>query len=58
MAISDKLTQLQNDIESAYSSIQIKGGTIPTNKNTNIQLQKIKILPYMLYGKQKQKNLM
>lgn len=35
MAISDKLTQLQNDIESAYSSIQIKGGTIPNNKNTN-----------------------
>ena len=34
MAISDKLTKLSTDITNAYNSIQEKGGTIPTNKNT------------------------
>ena len=34
MAISDKLTKLSTDITNAYNSVQEKGGTIPTNKNT------------------------
>lgn len=34
MAISDKLNKLRVDIENAYLSINEKGGTIPTNKNT------------------------
>ena len=34
MAISDKLTKLRTDITSAYNTINTKGGTIPTNKNT------------------------
>lgn len=35
MAIADKLTQLQTDITSAYTTIASKGGTIPSDKNTN-----------------------
>lgn len=34
MAISDKLTKLETDITNAYNSIQTKGGTVPSNKNT------------------------
>lgn len=35
MAISDRLTKLATDIISAYTSIENKGGTIPSDKNTN-----------------------
>ena len=35
MSVADKITQLVNDISSSYQKIQSKGGTIPTNKNTN-----------------------
>lgn len=34
MSIADKITKLQTDITNAYNSIQTKGGTIPTSKNT------------------------
>lgn len=34
MSIADKLTKLNTDITNAYNSISVKGGTIPTNKNT------------------------
>lgn len=34
MSIATKLTKLETDITSAYSAVQAKGGTIPTNKNT------------------------
>ena len=34
MAISDKLTKLKTDITNAYNSVQEKGGTVPSNKNT------------------------
>ena len=35
MAISDRLTKLTTDITNAYTSIENKGGTIPSDKNTN-----------------------
>lgn len=35
MSVADKITQLINDISSSYQKIESKGGTIPTNKNTN-----------------------
>ena len=35
MAIADKLTKLQTDISSAYTTIASKGGTIPSDKNTD-----------------------
>lgn len=35
MAISDKLTKLATDITNAYEAIDDKGGTIPSNKNTD-----------------------
>lgn len=35
MAISDRLTKLATDITNAYTSIENKGGTIPSDKNTN-----------------------
>jgi len=35
MAISDRLTKLITDITNAYTSIENKGGTIPSDKNTN-----------------------
>ena len=34
MSVADKLTKLSTDITNAYNSIEDKGGTIPTNKNT------------------------
>ena len=34
MSISDKLSKLNTDITNAYASVQTKGGTVPTNKNT------------------------
>ena len=34
MAISDLLTKLNTDITNAYNAIEAKGGTIPTDKNT------------------------
>lgn len=34
MAISDKLTKLTTDITDAYTAVDNKGGTIPTDKNT------------------------
>ena len=34
MAISNELTTLKANISNAYNAIQAKGGTIPTNKNT------------------------
>lgn len=34
MSIAEQLTKLSTDITNAYNSIQTKGGTIPTNKNT------------------------
>lgn len=35
MSIASELTKLETDITNAYSAIQTKGGTIPTDKNTN-----------------------
>lgn len=35
MSIATALTKLETDITSAYNAVQTKGGTIPTNKNTN-----------------------
>lgn len=35
MAIADKLTKLETDISNAYDTIETKGGTLPTDKNTN-----------------------
>lgn len=35
MSVADKLTKLTTDITSAYNSIQSKGGTIPSHKNTD-----------------------
>ena len=38
MSIASKLTKLETDITNAYSTINTKGGTIPSNKNTeNLQ---------------------
>lgn len=34
MSIASELTKLETDITSAYSAINTKGGTIPSNKNT------------------------
>ena len=34
MSISTELTTLSTNITNAYNAIQTKGGTIPTNKNT------------------------
>lgn len=34
MSIASKLTKLETDITNAYDTIQTKGGTIPSNKNT------------------------
>lgn len=34
MSIASKLTKLETDITNAYDAVQIKGGTIPSNKNT------------------------
>lgn len=35
MSIATKLTKLETDITSAYDAVQTKGGTIPSDKNTN-----------------------
>lgn len=35
MSIASKLTKLETDIASAYTSVANKNGTIPTDKNTN-----------------------
>ena len=35
MSIASKLTKLETDITNAYSAVQTKGGTIPSDKNTN-----------------------
>ncbi|MCQ2737018.1 MAG: hypothetical protein MJ224_00180 [archaeon] len=35
MAISDKITQLNNDLLAAYDKIDEKGGTVPADKNSN-----------------------
>lgn len=35
MSIASELTKLETDITNAYDAVQIKGGTIPSNKNTN-----------------------
>ena len=35
MSIASELTKLETDITNAYSAVQTKGGTIPTDKNTN-----------------------
>lgn len=45
MAISDLLTKLSTDIASAYAKIQEKGGTIPTNKNTENLVDAIDSIP-------------
>lgn len=34
MSIASELTKLETDITNAYDAVQIKGGTIPSNKNT------------------------
>ena len=34
MSISNELNTLKANISNAYNAIQAKGGTIPTNKNT------------------------
>lgn len=34
MSIANKLTKLETDITNAYTAIDTKGGTIPTDKNT------------------------
>jgi len=35
MSIASELTKLETDITNAYSAVQTKGGTIPSNKNTD-----------------------
>lgn len=35
MSVADKITQLVSDISSSYQKIQSKGGSVPTDKNTN-----------------------
>lgn len=35
MSIATSLTKLETDITSAYNAVQTKGGTIPSDKNTN-----------------------
>ncbi len=35
MSVADRLNKLSTDITNAYTSIESKGGTIPSNKNTN-----------------------
>lgn len=35
MSIATSLTKLETDITNAYDAVQIKGGTIPSDKNTN-----------------------
>ena len=35
MSVADRLNKLSTDITNAYTSIENKGGTIPSNKNTN-----------------------
>ena len=35
MSVADRLNKLSTDITNAYTSINNKGGTIPTNKNTD-----------------------
>ena len=35
MSIATSLQKLETDITNAYSAINTKGGTIPSNKNTN-----------------------
>lgn len=35
MSIASELTKLETDITNAYDVVQIKGGTIPSDKNTN-----------------------
>lgn len=35
MSIASELTKLETDITNAYDAVQIKGGTIPSDKNTN-----------------------
>lgn len=45
MSIASKLTKLETDITDAYSAIQTKGGTIPSNKNTNNLSTSINSIP-------------
>lgn len=45
MAISDDLTDLNNDIWDAYSAIEGMGGTIPQYKNTNNLVTAITSIP-------------
>lgn len=45
MAISNELNTLKTNILSAYNTIQTKGGTIPTNKNTQNLSNAINTIP-------------
>ncbi len=45
MSIANKLTELQTDISNAYTAVNTKGGTLPTNKNTNNLASAINSIP-------------
>lgn len=45
MSIASELTKLETDITNAYSTINTKGGTIPSNKNTNNLATAINSIP-------------
>jgi len=45
MSIADSITKLKADITSAYNTIEQKGGTIPSEKNTNNLSDAIESIP-------------
>ena len=45
MSIATSLTKLETDITNAYNTINTKGGTIPSNKNTNNLSTSINSIP-------------
>ena len=45
MSIATSLTKLETDITNAYNTINTKGGTIPSNKNTNNLATAINSIP-------------
>ena len=47
MSIASKLTKLETDITNAYSAVNTKGGTIPTNKNTENLIDSINSIKYI-----------
>ena len=45
MSVATNLQKLSSDISNAYSAIETKGGTIPSDKNTNNLLTAIRSIP-------------